>query len=130
LIVDSELDRLVRELIRTVPQPELLSNEPALPASFPPRLAGRHHTRPRFSDAERDAFSDRETHPAEMNFHPAINVIAERAQTLTRATGAAIALRKGMRLSVELEPAALHLTLASAYKLILVFPLNVFEPAR
>jgi GAF domain-containing protein len=95
LIVDSELDRLVRELIRTVPQPELLSNEPALPASFPPRLAGRHHTRARFSDAERDAFSDREIHPAEMNFHPAINVIAERAQTLTRATGAAIALRKG-----------------------------------
>ena len=95
LIVDSELDRLVRELIRTVPQPELLSNEPALPASFPPRLASRHHTRARFSDAERDAFSDREIHTAELNFHPAINVIAERAQTLTRATGAAIALRKG-----------------------------------
>ena len=95
LIVDSELDRLVRELIRTVPQPELLSNESALPASFPPRLAGRHHTRARFSDPERDAFSDREIHSAEMNFHPAINVIAERAQTLTRATGAAIALRKG-----------------------------------
>jgi GAF domain-containing protein len=94
LIVDSELDRLVRELIRTVPPPELLTNEPAHPASFPsPRVSVRHHARS--SDAERGSFSDREIHPAEMNFHPAINLIAERAQTLTRATGAAIALRKG-----------------------------------
>ena len=96
LIVDSELDRLVRELIRTVPPPERLTNEPVAPASFPSRVSGRHHVRARSSEsAERDIFSDGEIHPGEMDLQPAIHVIAERAQSLTRATGAAIALRKG-----------------------------------
>jgi GAF domain-containing protein len=95
LIVDSELDRLVRELIRTVPQAEL-TTESALPASFALRVSGRHHIRAPFSEsAERHVFSEGEIHPAEVDFQPAIHVIAERAQSLTRATGAAIALRKG-----------------------------------
>jgi GAF domain-containing protein len=93
VIADSELDRLVRELIRTVPSPELDDNESMSPASSPSRVSGRHHVRSRFF--ERDAFSDGEIHSAEIGLQPAINVIAERAQTLTRATGAAIALRKG-----------------------------------
>src|SRR5436305_14702003 len=50
LIVGSELDRLVRELIRTVPRRELPSNEPALPASFPLPLSAGHHARGRCSD--------------------------------------------------------------------------------
>lgn len=96
VIADSELDRLVRELIRTVPPPELHDSESMSPASSPSRVSGRHHVRSRiFEKAERDTFSDGEIHSAEMGFQPAINVIAERAQTLTRATGAAIALRKG-----------------------------------
>ena len=35
------------------------------------------------------------SHPAEVDLEPAISLIAERAQTLTGASGAAIALRKG-----------------------------------
>jgi GAF domain-containing protein len=96
LIVDSELDRLVRELIHTVPQPELHAGEPALPAWFPSRVSGRHHIRAGSSEsAVRDTPSDGEIHHVGMDFEPAIRIIAERAQTLTRASGAAIALRKG-----------------------------------
>jgi GAF domain-containing protein len=39
--------------------------------------------------------SDREIYPSEIDLEPAISVIAERAQVLTGATGAAIALRHG-----------------------------------
>ncbi len=96
VIADSELDRLVRELIRTVPSPELHTNESASSVSSPSQVSGSHHVRSRsFENSERDTFSDEETQPAEISLQPAINVIAERAQTLTRATGAAIALRKG-----------------------------------
>ena len=96
VIADSELDRLVRELIRTMPSPELHTNESASPVSSPSQVSGSHHVRSRsFENPERDTFSDEETQPAEISLQPAINVIAERAQTLTRATGAAIALRKG-----------------------------------
>ena len=96
MIADSELDRLVRELIRTVPSPELHTNESASSVSSPSQVSGSHHVRSRsFENSERDTFSDEETQPAEISLQPAINVIAERAQTLTRATGAAIALRKG-----------------------------------
>ena len=96
MIADSELDRLVRELIRTVPSPELHTNESASSVSSPSQVSGSHHVRCcSFENPERDTFSDEETQPAEISLQPAINVIAERAQTLTRATGAAIALRKG-----------------------------------
>ena len=98
LIVDSELDRLVRELIRTVPPLEQLTNESALPAWSPPRISGRHHVRAGFSErAVRDTLSDGEISPAGMDFEPAIHVIAERAQALTRATGAAVSFTPGKR---------------------------------
>jgi putative methionine-R-sulfoxide reductase with GAF domain len=94
VIADSELDRLVRELIRTVPSPELHTNAPG--SSVSSHVSGSHHVRARFfENPERDTFSDGEIHSAEIGLQPSINVIAERAQTLTRATGAAIALRKG-----------------------------------
>jgi putative methionine-R-sulfoxide reductase with GAF domain len=96
LIVDSELDRLVRELIHTVPQPELRAGEPALTPWFSSRLSERHHIRAGSSEsAARGTLSDGEIHQAGMDVEPAIHIIAERAQTLTRASGAAIALRKG-----------------------------------
>src|SRR6266550_5939919 len=96
VIADSELDRLVRELIRTVPSPERHTNEPGSSVSSHSHGSGSHHVRSRFfENPERDTFSDGEIHSAEIGLQPSINVIAERAQTLTRATGAAIALRKG-----------------------------------
>ena len=96
VIADSELDRLVRELIRTVPSPELPSNEPGSSVSSHSHVSGSQHVRSRFFEIpERDTFSDGEIHSAEIGLQPSINVITERAQTLTRATGAAIALRKG-----------------------------------
>ena len=94
VIADSELDRMVRELIRTVPSPELQTNAPG--SSVSSHVSGSHHVRSRFfENPERDTFSDGEIQSAEIGLQPSINVIAERAQTLTRATGAAIALRKG-----------------------------------
>ena len=84
------------ELIRTVPSPELHTNEPGSSVSSHSHVSGSHHVRSRFfENPERDSFSDGEIHSAEIGLQPSINVIAERAQTLTRATGAAIALRKG-----------------------------------
>lgn len=96
LIVDSELDRLVRELIHTVPQPELHAGEPALPAWSASRIAERHHVRAGSSDSTvGETLYDTKINQGVMDFEPAIRIIAERAQTLTRASGAAIALRKG-----------------------------------
>ena len=96
VIADPELDRMVRELIRTVPSPELHTNESGSSVSSHSHVSGNHHVRSRFfGNPERDTFSDGEIHSAEIGLQPSINVIAERAQTLTRATGAAIALRKG-----------------------------------
>jgi len=96
LIADVELDRLVRELLRTVP-----SSSPAvdqhLPVSFASLAPGRSHVR-RTLQAQLPMAPDgstRETFPAEVDLEPAISLIAERAQTLTGASGAAIALRKG-----------------------------------
>lgn len=78
LIQDDELNRIVRELLHTVPyedgvESELDSYHPD--ESAPPQAAhisGRH-----------------------IDLEPAIAVITERAQVLTGANGAAIALRKG-----------------------------------
>lgn len=117
LIADAELDRLVRELLRTIPpsQPMVakkgVSRDVAgyvcstpLPcgdaacrfssdvASLAP---GRHHLRIKHVDFRRETdvriFSD----AGELDLEPEISIIAERAQALTGATGAAIALRKG-----------------------------------
>ncbi len=96
LIADAELDRLVRELLRTVP---VSGSESHLPASFAVLAPSRHHARAVGLDAVhtmmRASSSDSEIHTAEIDLEPAISVIAERAQSLTGATGAAIALRHG-----------------------------------
>jgi GAF domain-containing protein len=96
LIADAELDRLVRELLRTVPASV---SENRAPASFATLAPSRHHARAVGSQAihtmSQPSHFDRDVHPAEIDLEPAICVIAERAQALTGATGAAIALRHG-----------------------------------
>jgi putative methionine-R-sulfoxide reductase with GAF domain len=96
VIADAELDRLVRELLRTVPSS---SSEDRVPASFAVLAPSRHHARALGSSPVptmvRPPHLDREIHAGEIDLEPAISVIAERAQALTGATGAAIALRHG-----------------------------------
>jgi len=88
LIADAELDRLVRDLLRTVPAPSTEEAEDHLPVSFASLAPGRSHARCASTPAL-------QTLSAEIDLEPAISVIAERAQTLTGAGGAAIALRRG-----------------------------------
>ena len=100
LIEDAELDRLVRELLRTVPVSSMVIDEDRVPASFAQLAPRRHHVRARASlhaaESETQVVHLRpEICPVEIDLEPAIHVIAERAQSLTGATGAAIALRKG-----------------------------------
>jgi GAF domain-containing protein len=94
LIADAELDRLVRELLHTVPAS--VSEERA-PASFAMLAPSRHHARSQGSNQQSGlaAPSYREICPETIDLEPAISVIAERAQALTGASGAAIALRHG-----------------------------------
>jgi GAF domain-containing protein len=86
VIEDDELNRLVRDLLCTVPATEL---EHELASS---QMPGRHHVR---STTENDHAHENDLSIAQIDLEPAIGVITERAQALTRATGAAIALRKG-----------------------------------
>jgi GAF domain-containing protein len=89
LIEDDELNRLVRELLRTLPAQEA---EPER-SSIYVHLPARHHAR--IVQAESGTPHDRHLSVPQIDLEPAIGVITERAQALTGATGAAIALRKG-----------------------------------
>lgn len=97
LIADAELDRLVRDLLRTIPEaPTSAEKKPAASVAMHP---GRHHLRTVGVNA---LASDPLPHseelpvvPGELNLEPGITIIAERAQTLTGASGAAIALQTG-----------------------------------
>ncbi len=114
LIADAELDRLVRSLLHSVPRAEEFENELSVipgfttPGFTTPGFATldsatsgstsssfftRHHLRVRHREtaAPRPAFIN----PGELDLEPGISIIAEKAQALTGATGAAIALRKG-----------------------------------
>jgi putative methionine-R-sulfoxide reductase with GAF domain len=98
LITDAELDNLVRDLLRTVPDPELSSA-----AACQPRISSAaHRSQLRVATAAYPASGFRavtaeeiEIRPAELDLEPAISAITDRAQHLTGATGAAIALRAG-----------------------------------
>jgi GAF domain-containing protein len=96
LIADAELDRLVRELLRTVPASTV---EDRVPASFAALAPSRSHARAMGSYSEQSMVhvsrNELDIHPGKIDLEPAISVIAERAQALTGATGAAIALRQG-----------------------------------
>lgn len=98
LITDTELNNLVRDLLRTVPDPDLLS---VADHSRMPSLAQRSQLRVANAAYPASGFravpvtEEMEIHPAELDLEPAISAITERAQHLTGATGAAIALRAG-----------------------------------
>ncbi len=98
LISDAELDRLVRELLRTVPSPSYVE-EQHRNISFASPAPMRHHARSMHVGADynmqAELFPAPDIAERDVELEPAIHVIAERAQALTRATGAAIALRKG-----------------------------------
>src|SRR5271166_178556 len=100
LIADAELDRLVRSLLYTVPQiaeagasqdEHREEHEIEFPAAT--TFSSRHRMRPRHHG------SVSASHPlinaGELDLEPGISIIAEKAQVLTGATGAAIALRRG-----------------------------------
>src|SRR5580693_9350308 len=106
LITDSELDSLVRDLLRTVPDPHFASGaEDFADRTRTPALA--HRSQLRLSNVAHPASGFRavsingelveeiEIRPSELELEPAISAITERAQHLTGATGAAIALRAG-----------------------------------
>jgi putative methionine-R-sulfoxide reductase with GAF domain len=108
LIADAELDRLVRSLLYTVPsvaesgenqdghqdghQDERRISEHAfeLPAAS---FSSRHRMRPRHHGSVSMPHSL--INAGEIDLEPGISIIAEKAQVLTGATGAAIALRRG-----------------------------------
>jgi GAF domain-containing protein len=81
-----------------VPEPVTFAEKK--PAASVAVHAGRHHlTTVGMSEACRmrgeAPEAEPEIHPGELDLEPGINIIAERAQSQTRATGAAIALRTG-----------------------------------
>ena len=98
LIIDMELNNLVRDLLRTVHDPENVStadryHTPSLAQRSQLRVANAAHP---VSGFRAVAVGDEaEIHTAELDLEPAISAITERAQHLTGATGAAIALRAG-----------------------------------
>jgi GAF domain-containing protein len=93
LIADVELDRLVRELLQTVPAFEPVNENRAL-ASFATLAPRRNHARGMLT-MPASASVHPEISTGDFDLEPAISVITERAQALTGATGAAIALRRG-----------------------------------
>jgi putative methionine-R-sulfoxide reductase with GAF domain len=103
LITDSELDSLVRDLLRTVPDP-FVNREVANLADYQTRMPSTAlRSQLRVANAAHPVSGFRAVHPGEevdihageLNLEPAISAITERAQHLTGATGAAIALRTG-----------------------------------
>jgi putative methionine-R-sulfoxide reductase with GAF domain len=97
LITDAELNNLVRDLLRTVPDPAVESFDharmPSLALRSQLRVANAAHPASGFRAVP--LTEEFEIHPAELDLEPAISAITERAQHLTGATGAAIALRAG-----------------------------------
>src|SRR5580658_3948062 len=102
LILDAELNSLVRDLLRTVHDPisQSMSMDdidharmPALALRSQLRVANAAHPASGFRAVP--LTEQAEIYPAELDLEPAISAITERAQHLTGATGAAIALRAG-----------------------------------
>ncbi len=82
LVQDAGMDELVRQLLATVPlSPKWIHDAPPIAAR----------------NTEEAALSPEMlvSGPARLDLEPAISVLAERAQTLTRASGSAIGLRWG-----------------------------------
>ena len=97
LIQDTALDRVVRELLQSVP-----SQAPARdPREMPAEIAAKQgHSQKQL--ARTFEFPQPKTEAVinsisafDLNLAPAIDIITDRAQVMTRATGAAIALNRG-----------------------------------
>src|SRR6476660_1091394 len=84
LIEDDELNRLVRQLLVTIPGSPRIDEEDRFDDSLVPVQQERYST---------DSAAGSHSFPIQLE--PAIGVITERAQVLTGASGAAIALRRG-----------------------------------
>jgi hypothetical protein len=99
LIADAELDRLVRSLLNSVaPFPSADDEEVGIPATAP--FFARHHLRirnasPQLTHSVTQLENEIVLPPREIDLEPGISIITEKAQALTGATGAAIALRRG-----------------------------------
>jgi putative methionine-R-sulfoxide reductase with GAF domain len=99
LITDVELNSLVRDLLRTVPDPDVAGSAdhyarvPSLAHRSQLRVANAAHPASGFRAVSMT--EELEIRPSELDLEPAISAITERAQHLTGATGAAIALRAG-----------------------------------
>jgi len=101
LIADAELDRLVRSLLYSVPNsiPQIpVADEDQIgeyAGEYPAAAAfsTRHRMRPRHHGPLSAPHAL--INAGEIDLEPGISIIAEKAQTLTGATGAAIALRRG-----------------------------------
>lgn len=98
LITDAELNHLVRDLLRTLAEPQIpdfadRSRVPSVALRSQLRVANAAHPASGFKAVP--ASDELEIQPAELDLEPAISAITERAQHLTGATGAAIALRAG-----------------------------------
>jgi GAF domain-containing protein len=87
VIEDDELNQLVRELLHTVPSDAEFNRR-----SPSDQFAADHAAR---SAGEAGTSYDGHLAVPQFDLEPAIGTITERAQVLTGATGAAIALRKG-----------------------------------
>lgn len=112
VIMDAELNQLVRDLLGTVPpaipevieedEPALIGAEAALLVEGREPEAGRtigsrasaFESQPGLFDAEEVASQPPIVLP-EPELEPVMNIITEKAQAMTGATGAAIALRRG-----------------------------------
>jgi putative methionine-R-sulfoxide reductase with GAF domain len=103
LITDSELNNLVRDLLRTVPDPNVVNiadhqhRMPSAALRSQLRVANAAHPAQGFRAVHvgEHVGEEVELYAAELDLEPAISAITERAQHLTGATGAAIALRAG-----------------------------------
>jgi putative methionine-R-sulfoxide reductase with GAF domain len=105
LIADAELDRLVRSLLYTVPNsvPQMAEADENRDEENAAELRGiatgiatvstRHRMRSRHHGPV--AVPHTLINAGEIDLEPGISIIAEKAQALTGATGAAIALRRG-----------------------------------
>jgi GAF domain-containing protein len=98
LIADAELDRLVRSLLYTVPQIAEADHQDEQAVGERPAVAHfstRYRARPRHHHQGPVTAPHGLINAGEIDLEPGISIIAEKAQTLTGATGAAIALRRG-----------------------------------
>ncbi len=93
LIADAELDRLVRELISTVAQPKSTADPAVLASARGPHRPGKAGAQE--LSVNHPLLSQSNIDLGELDLEPTISLIAERAQVITAASGAAVALRRG-----------------------------------